>query len=905
MPEAISHFEVLDKLGEGGMGVVYRARDTQLGRVVALKVLAAGANGNPERRSRFLQEARAASALNHPNIVTIYETGEAGGVDYLAMEYLSGKTLDVLIGGRGLKIAEALPLAIQIADALAAAHSAGIVHRDLKPANVIVSDQGLAKVLDFGLAKLNDPWGGDASATAETVAIASTAHTRAGTILGTVAYMSPEQAEARPVDTRSDVFSFGSVLYEMISGGPAFRGDSAVSTLSAVLRDDPRPLKAATTERVPAELERIINRCLRKDASRRYQCAADLKLALLEFQDDLASGRLAVQAGMAPSARPSRFWRPATAVAGIVLVALGWWLKSTRTDEPERTPFLMQVTGDSGIAAMPAISPDGKLLAYTSDRAGEENSDLYVQQVAGGQPLLLARNAMDPDFSPDGSRVVFRSERDGGIYLLPALGGEPSLLARPGRIPRFSPDGRYIAYWVGARAGRDTFGPGHARMFIVPVGGGVPRPFHPEFEGAAYPAWAPDGKNIVFIGRRTPAERDIEWWVAPFPDGEAVSTGAAEMLRRRGPGQDYNLPFLIFAGPEWLLFAGGGRNNTDLWRVAISPRTWRVSGVPRQVTFGARWAGFPSVAADGSIYYSTGSWHTDLFSLPLDANQGKVTGPVQQLTFDAPEEDKISLTAAGDKLLFTSGRGGRWDVWQRDMKSGKENVLVPSPAYKQFPQISADGSLALYVAWENNSPMVYRVSLPDGLPEPVVSCAGIGPISPDRTQFLCNDVSGYRQRIGIAEVAGGKKTPLLEHPTQSLYDPRFSPDGRWISFVAWTAPEKIQVFIAPYHRGAATPVAEWMPVTDDSTSLRPTWSPDGNLLYYVSNRDSQLCIWAQRLDPATKRPAGEPFAVQHFHTVRRSWNLLGLHRLDMAIARDRLIFNQGEAAGNIWVARLD
>jgi tRNA A-37 threonylcarbamoyl transferase component Bud32/Flp pilus assembly protein TadD len=310
----ISHYQILEKLGEGGMGVVYKARDSHLKRFVALKVLPPEKVADAERKRRFVQEARSASALNHPNIVTVHDIDQSDGVDFIAMEYVEGKTLDELIGRKGLKLNEALKYAVQIADALAKAHAAGIVHRDLKPGNVMVTGDGRAKVLDFGLAKLTEAAPVSQDGTTQTEHPA----TESGMIVGTVAYMSPEQAEGKKVDARSDIFSFGSLLYEMVTGRRPFRRDSPALTLAAILHLEPPPLPAG----IPSELERIIARCLRKDPARRFQTMADLKVTLEELKEDSDSGKLA---GVPAPARPRnrRFLRPTLAAAGVLVLAAG------------------------------------------------------------------------------------------------------------------------------------------------------------------------------------------------------------------------------------------------------------------------------------------------------------------------------------------------------------------------------------------------------------------------------------------------------------------------------------------------------------------------------------------------------------------------------------------------------
>ena len=385
----IAHYRVLDKLGEGGMGVVYKAQDTHLDRFVALKILPPEKITDPQRKRRFAQEAKSASALNHPNIITIHDIATDAGVDFIVMEYVAGKTLDELIPRKGLRMAEALKYAVQIADGLCAAHAAGIVHRDLKPSNLIVTEKGSLKILDFGLVKLTERIPHDPFGPTQTLQVES-AQTEQGTIIGTVAYMSPEQAQGLAVDARSDIFSFGAVLYEMLTGNRAFHGETKVATLSAVLRHEP-PSITTLTEGIPPELDRIIARCLRKDPARRFQHMEDLRVALQEIREESDSGKLS--AGPRVAGRGIRRTVVAGIVAGIALAAsvagvLWWWRHSPA---PPAQLGLIRLTSDSGLSYSPALSPDGRLLAYASDRSGEGNMDIWVRQVAGGEPVRLTQ----------------------------------------------------------------------------------------------------------------------------------------------------------------------------------------------------------------------------------------------------------------------------------------------------------------------------------------------------------------------------------------------------------------------------------------------------------------------------------------------------------------------------------
>ena len=434
----LSHYEILEKLGEGGMGVVYKARDTHLDRFVAIKVLPPEKVADAERKRRFVREAKSASALNHPNIITIYDIASDNGIDFIAMEYVRGKALNQLISRKGLPLSEALKYAVQIADALATAHTAGIIHRDLKPGNVMVSGapehSGFVKVLDFGLAKLTDKVDSSVREFTETIRQDEAPSTAEGTIVGTVSYVSPEQAEGKKVDGRSDIFSFGALLYEMVTGRRAFHGDSKLSTLSAILREEPKPA-SEVVEGLPRELERIIARCLRKSPERRFQAMPDLKVALEELKEESDSGTLS--AALAPQRRSGRRLAWAIALPAIIAVGGGtlWFVRST-PKAPEAALTAVPLTTYSGFQTEPSFSPDGNQVAFTWDGEKRDNSDIYVKVVGtAGQPLRLTIDPADdhsPAWSPNGRLIAFVRElwrEKAAVLLIPALGGPERRLA--------------------------------------------------------------------------------------------------------------------------------------------------------------------------------------------------------------------------------------------------------------------------------------------------------------------------------------------------------------------------------------------------------------------------------------------------------------------------------------------
>ena len=375
--QRLLHYEIIEVLGQGGMGTVYQARDTRLNRLVALKVFARDRILDVEKRQRFIQEAQVASSLNHPHIVTIYDIGQADGDWFIAMEYVPGQPLSKAIPYKGMPLDEVLRYAIQIADALACAHAAGIIHRDLKPGNVMLTANGATKLVDFGLAKL---FAGPSWSDSDTAAI--DLHTREGTVIGTAAYMSPEQAEGLDVDARTDVFSFGAVLYEMATGQRAFRGQSAISTLASVLREDPQPMTAP----VPRDLEKIVTRCLRKDPSKRFQSMADVRVVLEDLHEELRPRR------RRPARRrsPRVMWGAAAVLAATIAGAAGWFLEG-RPAAPAQPVRVTPLATYPGVKDFPAISRDGSVVAFSWRRPGTNNFDA-VRASSGRRPAGAAND---------------------------------------------------------------------------------------------------------------------------------------------------------------------------------------------------------------------------------------------------------------------------------------------------------------------------------------------------------------------------------------------------------------------------------------------------------------------------------------------------------------------------------
>jgi eukaryotic-like serine/threonine-protein kinase len=907
--KTIAHYQIVEKLGEGGMGVVYKARDTHLDRFVALKVLPPEKMADPERRRRFVQEAKAASALNHPNIITIHDITHAEGQDLIVMEFIAGKTLDAYIGHKGMRLNQCLHVAIQIADALAAAHSAGIIHRDLKPSNVMVTGQpGFVKVLDFGLAKLTERRGSDEFLATETLAAAVNPHTEEGVILGTIAYMSPEQAEGRTLDGRSDIFSLGSVLYEMTTGRRAFRGETRASTLAAILRDDP-PAITQISSVVPHEMERIVARCMRKDPPRRFQHMDDLKVALEELKEESDSGR------SAPATRRRTISSSIVACAAILALAAAgtaWWLAHGASSGPDRVAVLRRLTSDPGLTTEPALSPDGKLVAYASDRAGKGKLDIWLQQLTGGEPVRLTHGEGDdrePAFSPDGTKIAFRSNREGGgIYVISTLGGTERKIAERGRRPRFSPDGSAVAYWMGEQGGGQAPG----KLYVVSAVGGSATQIHPELPVARNPIWSPDGKSLLFeCADNVYVGRGYDWCVGSA-DGKTMSrTGAVEALRRQGliPTQIGQLSELPVPG-AWLdqrmVFSATLGNSTNLWQIAIAPKTLQISGLAHRLTSATAMEGEPSIANRGPgqlplVVFSSLTENVDIWSVPLDTTRAKVTGEPRRLTQDLASDIRPSISGDGKKLVFNSNRSGNWDVWIKDLDAGKEVPLLATPADELSPKISPDGSTVVYSILENNKQVTYLVTSGGGLPKKVCDdCYAWTPSSDGKKMpFLSWPM------IKLLDLDTGRKTDILKLHLANTGAYRMSWDDRWLVFYATVDAGHTFMFIAPIREGAVTDESEFVSVTDGSTvDIVPEMSPDGNVLYFLSDRDTHRCLWAQRLDPATKHLVGAAFPVQHFHGASLSPIYVKPGQRAISVARDKIVITVAEHLGNIWMTEL-
>ena len=892
--QTISHYRITEKLGEGGMGIVYKAQDTKLDRPVALKFLAPHLLRDEEGRKRFEREAKASAKLDHPNICTVYEIDEADGRTFIVMAFLEGRPLSKRIDEGPLKLPEALSIAIQMAEGLEAAHAKGITHRDIKPDNVMLmsGSRGLVKLMDFGLAQL----------------AGSSKLTHEGTTLGTPVYMSPEQALGQSTDQRSDVWGLGVVLHEMVAGRPPFKGEFDQAVIYAIVNEQHEPLTAVRTG-VPKDLERIVDKCLAKEADERYQHVTDLLVDLQACRRVLEP--VSERAG--PKRAEARRTSPALigtgAVVLLAVLGLGWWFGRSSEPSVEGPPEyrLTQITRDTGYTGDPALSPDGSLLAYASDRGGENNLDIWVQQLGGGDPIRLTTHEADdssPSFSPDGSRIAFRSERDdGGIYVMPALGGTPRRMSDRGSNPRFAPDGDRVSYFAGEyNADNQRF----SRTWIFSESGGRARQIETKLGIAEAQAWSPDGQHLLVVGSMEPREYgrtpEFDWWLVGADDGEATPLGVREPFEAAGlvlasGWIDYPQPQTWLSEGNWLIFDARTRGGTwNLWRIRISPEERRLLGKPQKLTAGIGEQG-ASAAQDGRIAFMNVSENWDIWSLPLDANSAEVTGAPERIVSGLSTDWYPSVSADGRKLAYASDRAGNSDIWLRDLATNEDTPVTVGLESELRGVISPDGTKVVFGRAEEGKTNVYLTQIGrSGEKLLLEDVGGHMDWTPDGKKILFYTTSPIRWKT--VDVETGQQQDLgLQHSQYAVHSVRFSPDQNWVSFKLLHS----TVHVAKMVGGAAQDEDQWIAVGDPLDRGHSWWSPDGNTLYFLSIRDDFRCIWAQSLDPATKQPQGPLKAVQHLHG-RFRYDLVGGSYFGYALTADKHYLPLRETKGNIWLA---
>ena len=884
--QRLGSYTITSRIGAGGMGEVYRARDGQLGRDVAIKILPRAFATDGDRLARFEREARMLATLNHPHIASIYGvekfplTGSGQVVPALVLELVEGPTLaDMLAAGRPLPLTEALAVARQIADALAEAHGKGLVHRDLKPANVKVTPAGVVKVLDFGLAKAVIPDGAPEQSGVPTVTAFGT---REGVILGTPAYMSPEQARGQTVDKRADLWAFGCVLFEMLTGRLAFHGDSVPDTLSHVLTRSPdwTALPAAT----PEPVRRLLRRCLEKDRQRRLESVADARLDI----DD------ALQAPATDSIAPAPRLRTWLAVASLLLAAAvaSVVYTFTRTPPAEHSNSGTRaeaVTNEPGFAGQPALSPDGRLLAYSSDRSGRGDLDIWVQQTGGGVPLRLTddeSNDQFPSFSPDGNQIAFRSERNGGgVYIVPALGGASRLVAQDGRDPRFSPDGSRIAYWTGFARGE----PANrlSQLYVVSLAGGSPVRLMADFQVANTPVWAPDGRSLLVIGRRDvkePLETTLDWWLAPLDGGTPVRSGIMSRQDLRRDMAQYNA---AWSGP-WTASGFLVTHGATLLLMPLSSSTGRLVGEPRTLASGVGHFGTPTMSRDGDVMFSAFESVRVIQRLPLGAS---IERPAQLYADNSSSTMRASTDRDGSVIVLERVTGGRQEIWARRVATGEQRLIVAVQSEGQVnATVSPDGSRISYVVPDDTTPdfgQGFTVEMSGGVPRSICEHCSVWGFLPDGRAIVTD-------RSSMRLVADGAGVRTVLAAPERLDRPSVSPDMRAVAFRLARGSD-LKTYVAPLGTAGLVPPSLWIEIDEPTTSGRPCgWSPDSSVLYLLLDADGFRDLWGQKVDRSGKA-VGKPYVVRHMHDESGVSTSFG-----NAISVPGFVYEASRFTGNIW-----
>jgi eukaryotic-like serine/threonine-protein kinase len=877
-------YEIVSSLGAGGMGEVYRARDPKLNRDVAIKVLPALFADDADRLARFTREAQALAALNHPNIAGIYEMNSVGDSHALVMELVEGDDLTALIAARAMSHSDALPIARQIADALEAAHDNGIVHRDLKPANIKVRADGTVKVLDFGLAKALAPTGSGAHASiANSPTMTTPAMTAMGMIMGTAAYMAPEQAKGKVVDRRADIWAFGIVLYEMITGRTAFPGETVTDIIAAIVTRDPdwTALPAGT----PPAIERLLRRCLEKDPKKRLRDIGEARLEIDRIQSgapDPAMPVVAATPTVAPAAKkPNVIARLAIGAVVVAAIAGAWWLGAqSKPAAAEPWSSFTQLSDASGVENSPTVSPDGASFAYSSASRG--GWDIYVQRVGGRNATLVAgdpaRDEVWPAFSPDGKLIAFnQGGGKGGIFIVGATGESVRRLTDFGANPAWSPKGERIVFCteeVGSVYARNNV----SELWTVDASGGAPVKLNIDKGDAIQPAWSPSRARIAFW-QNINGQRDIATVAA---DGGARVLVTSDVATDWAPVWSPDGKFLYFATDR------GG--SMGIWRIGINESSGVTSGEPEPVAIGVDVSmDLPHFSADGeSLIFrsmimsvnptaiafdpvteratsvtllqhrtgilaptdvsSDGEWialanlrerQEDIFVMRRDGTS------LSRVTDDLDRDRLPRFSPDGTALTFYSNNGGSYQGWSVKRDGGDRHPVTAIPPANEvnYTMISPDGKQLLTVLTSGDwliGPSSTLLTMQSAKLTKTTSTGG-GVFQPTKWsrdgRLLTGSIllpSGAYAGVAIYDLASGKATQINN---DGAGDVAWMPDNKRVVYFTLAGKLMIQdVVTLKRHE-----IDLKLPLPPDLDYNIAT-SPDGRTIYYGAQQ-TEANIW--------------------------------------------------------------
>jgi Tol biopolymer transport system component len=833
--EKLGPYEILAAIGAGGMGEVYHAHDSRLGRDVAIKV------SSEHFSERLEREARAIAALNHPHIATLYDVGEHKGALYLAMEFVKGAPLK---GPYPVK--EAIGYGIQVAEGLAAAHEAGIVHRDLKPANVLVTKKGSVKILDFGLAKLT-----------EATPAGMTAPTQTAAIAGTPGYLAPEQLQGKPADSRSDIFAFGCILYELVSGRRAFGGETLAATLAATAMAEPKPL-----EGVPEPLAELIGRCLRKDPERRLQHIADARIMLEDIRDGVSSAP-----PVAPPAarRTVRWWALAAGVGLVALVAgliAGRAFFGREGEDLARYRFTSVAT-EPGIKSGPAWSPDGRTIAYAAQADGVYQ--IFTRGPDQPVPAQLTHSASDslaPFWSPDNTRVFYISGQ--ALWEMGAAGGTPEMRLRGIRTAHISPDGKTLAFARG-EANDST------SLWVQPIDGSEAHRLGPIFPGAnAYVRFAPDGAWIGFWA--VVGDGKLAFWRVSYPQGEARQALVAASNVR---GATNGTTFTWFPDSRHIVFSGELIKEDNNHLLMADTKT----GAIRPVTVGLYGEADPSLSSDGSrLAFTARTTDQDIVEIPLDGS------PMRSVLATSTVEHCAAWSPRGDQFAYSKQRNGSDEIWIHNVADGFERPLITAASFREGKtdrvseaRFSPDGQRIAFVRVSEGVNTIWLASVAGGPPVPLGVEGMVPAWSPDGNWIAFTRLVSSGAGLFKVSAGGGGQPVTLIPPGgggPGVVRTQWSLRGDWLT---WVGKRGLEV---------VSPDGSRRELLSGETGWQPAqgFSKDGGTVFAIrANQDRHFVVEAFEIADKRERTIVDlgPQVQMHAYSLAPDGKsfLTTLHRL--------------------------